>query len=66
MPPTEEVAPGPLGPTIIDVEPTAPSATQGTELQLSLDVIEDPSTHIDPRDEPSGSKSGKNKRKLDF
>ena len=27
---------------------------------------EDPSMHIDPRDEPSGSKSGKNKRKLDF
>ena len=27
---------------------------------------EDPSTHIDSRDEPSGSNSGKNKRKLDF
>jgi len=27
---------------------------------------EDPLTHIDPRDEPHGSKSRKNKRKLDF
>ena len=28
--------------------------------------LQDPLMHIDPRDEPSGSKSGKNKRKLDF